>query len=81
MKKITGKIVSDKMTGSAVVVVSRWSVHPLYKKRFLRHKKYHTDNSIGAKLGDAVRLVPSRPLSKTKRWKIAEVLKGKGALK
>lgn len=76
MKVLTGKIISDKMTNTAVVSVSRWIVHPLYKKRFLRHKKYHADNKLGAKTGDQVELSQARPTSKTKRWKVVKVVKG-----
>lgn len=74
MKKLVGKVVSDKMAETVVVEVSRWVVHRLYKKRFLRHKKYHADNTLVAKIGDRVELEQTRPISKTKRWKVVKVL-------
>lgn len=76
MKKIIGIVVSDKMEKSAVISVSRWIVHPLYKKRFLRHRKYHADNTLGADMGNRVEMVETRPMSKTKRWKITKVMNG-----
>lgn len=74
MKKLTGKIISDKMTNTVVVNVSRFLVHPLYQKRFLRHKKYHAHNALGAKIGDQVEMMEIRPVSKTKRWKITKII-------
>lgn len=76
MKKILGIVVSSKMAKTAVVKVGRWVTHPIYKKRFIVHRKYHADNSFGAKSQNTVRLVATRPLSKTKRWKIVEIVKG-----
>lgn len=74
MKKFRGLVVSSKMKNTAAVLVERWVVHPLYGKRYLRHKKYHTDNSIDSKAGDRVEIVETRPISKTKRWKITRKL-------
>lgn len=74
MKKLVGRIISDKMAKTAVVEVSRWVAHPLYKKRFLRHKKYHAENLAGAKSGDKVEVVETRPISRTKRWKVVKVI-------
>lgn len=75
MKKLTGIIIKDKMLKTAVVEVERWVVHPIYKKRFLRHKKYHVENDVSGKAGDKVEIVETRPLSKTKRWKISKLIK------
>lgn len=75
MKKLTGKIISDKMTNTVVVNVSRFLVHPLYQKRFLRHKKYHAHNALEAKIGDQVEMVEARPMSKTIRWNVTKVIK------
>ncbi|MBU1127315.1 MAG: 30S ribosomal protein S17 [Patescibacteria group bacterium] len=74
MKKLTGTIVSDKMNKTAVVEVIRLRVHPLYKKRIKIKKKYHVDNSVKAKTGDKVVIVETRPISKTKKHKILEVI-------
>jgi small subunit ribosomal protein S17 len=73
--KKTGKIVSDKMEKGAVVEVWRKKPHPLYGKLEKKKKKFMAENILGAKEGDKVVIVPTRPLSKKKRWKIVEVLK------
>jgi small subunit ribosomal protein S17 len=75
-KTLTGEVVSDKMDKTVVVSVERRFLHPLYKKYVTRRKRYHAHdakNSCG--LGDAVRLVETRPLSKTKRWRVAAILR------
>lgn len=75
MKKLNGKVISTKMTISAVVVVSRSWRHPLYKKTVTRSKKYLVHNDLKAKEGDSVIIQESKPISKNKRWKIIEILK------
>lgn len=77
MKIFTGKVVSTKMEKTATVVVNRIVVHPVYKKRFKRTKKYHVHDEIGVKVGDAVHFVASKPFSKLKKWKITEVISDK----
>ena len=77
MKVFKGKIISTKMEKTATVVVERTIVHPLYKKRYRRTKKYHVHNELGAKIGDEVKFVASRPYSKLKKWKITEVISDK----
>jgi small subunit ribosomal protein S17 len=79
MKTITGKVISDKMVKTAVVEVERFVAHPIYHKRIRRTKNYHAHNEIGAKKGDVVKLVQSRPLSKTKKWLVNEIVKSHGA--
>lgn len=71
---MTGRVVSVRMKDSAVVIVERTAIHQMYKKRFLRSKKYIVVNSINAKLGDIVELSQIRPISKNKTWKIAKVV-------
>lgn len=71
----TGVVISDKMAKSAVVQVERWKVHPTYKKRFKVHKKYHAVNALRAKVGDAVVIESTRPISKTTQWRIKEIIK------
>lgn len=71
---MTGRVVSVKMKDSAVVVVERTAIHTMYKKRFLRSKKYIVVNGIDSKLGDIVELSQIRPISKNKTWKIAKVV-------
>ena len=70
-----GRVVSDKMD-KTVIVAYGWSTpHPLYKKAMRRETRFMThDPENQAKLGDVVRIVESRPISKTKRWKLAEIL-------
>ena len=70
-----GKVVSDKMD-KTVVVVYQWSQpHPIYKKAVRRQTKFYAhDPENRCSLGDTVRIVESRPYSKTKRWKVAEIL-------
>ena len=83
MRSFTGKVVSTKMSKTATVAVERVVVHPLYKKRLKRVKKYHVHDEIGVKVGDNVIFVDSRPYSKLKKWKIVEIVKKetKGAKK
>jgi small subunit ribosomal protein S17 len=70
-----GVVVSNKMTRTAVVAVERRFPHPLYRKIVRRTTKYKAhDPSDTANLGDIVRIVETRPISKEKRWRIAEVL-------
>lgn len=81
MKIFTGQIASMKMQKTATVVVSRVVLHPVYKKRVKKTKKYQVHNDIGATLNQMVKFVASKPFSKTKKWKITEIVddtKGKG---
>jgi len=75
-KELIGVVVSDKMDKTIVVKVERLVRHPLYKKVIRKHKKYkvHDEHNI-AKVGDKVRIMETRPLSKEKRWRLVEVLK------
>jgi small subunit ribosomal protein S17 len=75
MKVFVGKVVSDKMQKTAVVLVERLWRHPLYKKTIKRSKKYLVHNELGAKKGDVVKIIETRPLSKRKRWRIVEIIK------
>ena len=70
-----GIVVSDAMEKTIVVRVDVVKAHPRYKKVVRRSVKFHAhDESSQAKLGDVVRIVETRPLSKTKRWRLAEVV-------
>lgn len=77
MKVFTGRVISKNMKKTATVVVTRVAVHPIYKKRFRKTKKYHVHDEMGVKVGDEVKFVASRPYSKLKKWKIIEVVKKK----
>jgi small subunit ribosomal protein S17 len=74
MKGVTGIVVSDKMKNTVVVEVQRVIAHPVYHKRMRRSSKFHADNQIGAKIGQTVRLVATKPISKTKFWKVEEIV-------
>lgn len=74
-KMRVGKIVSEKMNKTIVVSVDRAYSHPLYKKTIRRSKHYYAhDETNDCRLGDTVRIVECRPLSKLKRWRVTEVL-------
>ncbi len=70
-----GRVVSDKMEKTVVVVVSSPKRHPRYKKtvkKIVRYKAH--DESNECRMGDTVRIVETRPLSRQKRWRVAEIL-------
>ncbi len=70
-----GLVTSASMEKTIVVTVTEKTRHPKYKKTVLRTKKLHTHDEAGAaRLGDRVRVMETRPLSKTKRWRVVEVL-------
>ena len=71
-----GEVVSTKMQKTIVVEVSRRVPHPLYKRIIGKRKKFYAhDAEESAKTGDIVRIVECRPLSKLKRWQLAEVVR------
>ncbi len=72
---LQGEVVSDKNDKTVVVRVERRVMHPLYKKFIRRTKKYAAhDEGNRFKVGDVVRIIECRPLSRTKRWRLVEVL-------
>ena len=74
-KTRTGRVVSNKMEKTVVVVVETPRRHPLYKKTIKRTTKYKAhDEKNECKLGDTVRIVETRPLSRHKRWRVAEII-------
>lgn len=73
-KSFVGAVVSDKMVGTAVVAVETLKKHSLYGKRYYKTKRLKADNDKGAKEGDRVKIVSSRPRSREKGWVIAEIL-------
>ena len=81
MKIFIGQVVATKTAKTATVSVERMTIHPLYKKRLKRSTKYQVHDEIGVKVGDRVKFADSRPYSKTKKWKISEVIKEKGRVK
>lgn len=74
-KERIGKVVSDKMEKSIVVEVERKIKHPIYGKFLKKSKKFTAhDEQNDCKPGDIVRISETRPLSKTKRWRLVEIL-------
>ena len=76
-KILQGIVVSNKMDKTIVVRVSRRIKHPLYGKYIVRSKKFMAHDAHNTcKVGDEVRIIESRPLSRRKRWRLLEVVKG-----
>jgi len=74
-KVYTGRVVSDKMDKTITVLVETYKLHPLYKKRVKYSKKYKAhDENNQAKVGDIVRIMETRPLSATKRFRLVEIV-------
>lgn len=74
-KERVGEVLSSKMAKTIVVRVERRFPHPAFKKVVTQYKKFYAHDEKGeAKPGDRVKIVETRPLSKTKRWRLVEVL-------
>lgn len=74
-KERTGEVVSDKMDKTVVVIIKREFAHPLYKKKIVRSKRIKAhDEHNKCRKGDIVRVIETRPLSKGKTWRVAQVL-------
>ncbi|MGH8907755.1 MAG: 30S ribosomal protein S17 [Egibacteraceae bacterium] len=74
-KTRVGVVVSDRMDKTVIVLIEQRTTHPLYRKIVTRSQKLHAhDESNGVRIGDRVRVVETRPLSKTKHWRICEVI-------
>ncbi|MCS6883103.1 MAG: 30S ribosomal protein S17 [Oscillochloridaceae bacterium] len=70
-----GRVVSDKMNKTVVVAVDYLKPHPLYRKIIRKTSKFHAhDEENACKVGDIVRIEETRPLSRTKRWRVVEIL-------
>lgn len=69
-----GVVASDKMTKTVTVRVDRLVKHPIYRKYVRRRKKFMAHDEIGAKVGDKVRIIETRPLSARKRWRVVEII-------
>jgi len=73
-----GRVVSDKMEKTVVVLVQTTKTHPLYKKLLRRTTRLLAHDEQGtARLGDVVRIIESRPVSRLKHWRVVEVLEHK----
>lgn len=69
-----GVVASDKMTKTVTVRVDRLVKHPIYRKYIKRRKKFMAHDDLGARIGDKVRIVETRPLSAKKRWRVVEII-------
>ncbi|AEM68546.1 30S ribosomal protein S17 [Mycoplasma putrefaciens] len=74
-RSLIGKVVSDKMDKTITVLVETYKNHPIYKKRVKYSKKYkaHDEQQI-AKIGDKVEIIETRPLSRTKNFRLVKVI-------
>jgi small subunit ribosomal protein S17 len=74
-KSYVGRVVSDKMDKTVVLAVTRRVSHPVYKKTMSRTTKFKAhDEKNECKVGDLVKFIETRPLSKEKRWKVLEIV-------
>jgi small subunit ribosomal protein S17 len=69
-----GRVVSDKMEKTVVVVVERRKAHPIYKKVMRRSAKFMAHDELGSGEGDTVRIIEARPMSARKRWQVVEII-------
>lgn len=74
-RRITGVVTSDKMEKTVVVEIERTYRHRLYKKVVHSRQRVMAHDELGAKIGDQVRIVESRPLSRMKRWVVEEIIR------
>ena len=71
-----GEVVSTKMAKTIVVEVTRRTAHPVYKRIVTKRKKFYAhDEEESAKIGDVVRIIECRPLSRLKRWRLGDVVR------
>ncbi len=73
-RRLEGVVTSDKMQKTVVVQIERAYRHPLYGKVIREHKRVMAHDELGCQIGDRVRIVESRPLSRRKRWAVEEIL-------
>lgn len=74
-RRMTGVVTSDKMEKTVVVEVARTFRHKLYKKVVHSSKRVMAHDELGCQLGDRVRIVESRPISRHKKWVVEEILR------
>jgi len=74
-RRLTGVVTSDKMDKTVVVEISRTYRHQLYKKVVDSSKRVMAHDELGCQVGDHVRIVESRPISRRKRWVVEEILR------
>jgi len=74
-RRFTGFVASDKMMKTVIVEISRTFRHPLYKKVIHKAKRVKAHDELGCRVGDQVKIVESKPLSREKRWVVEEIVK------
>jgi small subunit ribosomal protein S17 len=74
-RRLTGFVTSNKMDKSVMVEITRTYRHPLYKKVVHSKKKVMAHDELGCEIGDLVKIVESRPISKRKHWVVEEILR------
>ena len=70
----TGVVSSDRMTRTVTVEIVRRYAHPVYNKQVTRTKKVKAHDELGAKAGDTVRIMETRPIARTVNWRVTEIL-------
>ena len=74
-RALTGRVISNRMDKTVTVLIERRLRHPLYQKYVRRSTKLHAhDEDNSCREGDTVRIVPCRPLSRTKSWRVIEIV-------
>lgn len=82
LKTFTGEVTSDKMNKTRIVRIMRLAKHPKYKKILKRYNKFKAhDEKNASRIGDTVRIEETRPLSKDKHFRIAEIIKKSEAVR
>ena len=75
-RQLVGKVVSDRMSSTVVVEVTRLVRHPVYKRVIRRAKKFKAhDAGLKPRVGDEVRMEEMRPISREKRWRVVEIVR------
>ncbi len=74
MQTLEGQVISNKLAKTLTVIVRRRFKHPIYQKLLTRTKKYQVHNEMEIDLGETVKFIPCKPISKLKRWKVIEVV-------
>ncbi len=74
-RRMTGVVTSDKMMKTVVVEVTRTYQHPLYKKVVHASRRFKAHDELGAKVGDKVVIVETRPISRDKRWIVESIVR------
>jgi small subunit ribosomal protein S17 len=74
-RRITGVVTSDKMDKTVIVEISRTYRHRLYKKVVSSRRRIMAHDELGCQLGDTVRIVESKPISRRKRWVVEEIIR------